>query len=42
VYVQGRRTGRNLLKDGWTVTIGGVEFIYHESQTSGSASVGGK
>jgi hypothetical protein len=28
--VQGRRTVRNLLKDGWTVAIGGVEFMYHD------------
>jgi hypothetical protein len=31
VYVQGRRTARNLLKEGWNVAIGGVEFVYHES-----------
>jgi pSer/pThr/pTyr-binding forkhead associated (FHA) protein len=30
ILVEGRRTVRNLLKDGWKVTIGGVEFIYHE------------
>lgn len=32
VYVQGRRTVRNLLKDGWTVAIGGVQFVYREPQ----------
>lgn len=36
VYVQGRRTARNLLKDGWTVAIGGVEFVYHEPQAGRS------
>jgi hypothetical protein len=30
VYVQGRRTVRNLLRGGWTVDIGGVEFVYHD------------
>jgi len=30
ILIEGRRTVRNLLKDGWKVTIGGVEFIYHE------------
>lgn len=29
VYVNGRRTGRNLLRDGWRLGIGGVEFIFH-------------
>jgi pSer/pThr/pTyr-binding forkhead associated (FHA) protein len=42
VYVQGRRTARNLLKDGWTVTIGGVEFIYRESQPGGNLPAGGR
>jgi pSer/pThr/pTyr-binding forkhead associated (FHA) protein len=38
VYVQGRRTARNLLKDGWTVSIGGVEFVYHEPLAGSSPS----
>jgi hypothetical protein len=29
VAVNGRRTGRNLLKDGWRLEIGGVVLIYH-------------
>lgn len=29
VYVNGKRTGRNLLRKGWHVGIGGVEFIFH-------------
>jgi len=29
IYVNGRRTGRNLLRDGWRLGIGGVEFIFH-------------
>ncbi|MBC7250833.1 MAG: FHA domain-containing protein [Anaerolineae bacterium] len=33
VYVNGRRTGRNLLRDGWKVAIGAVEFIYHQPPT---------
>jgi hypothetical protein len=28
VYVDGIRTGRNLLRDGWRVGIGGVEFVF--------------
>jgi hypothetical protein len=28
VYVNGRRTGRNLLRDGWRLSVGGVEFIF--------------
>ncbi len=28
VYVNGRRTGRNLLRDGWQLGIGGVEFVF--------------
>ena len=28
VFVNGRRTGRNLLKNGWTVGIGGVVFTF--------------
>ena len=28
VYVNGRRTGRNLLRDGWRLDIGGVEFVF--------------
>jgi pSer/pThr/pTyr-binding forkhead associated (FHA) protein len=29
VYVNGKRTGRNLLQDGWRLDIGGVTFIFH-------------
>lgn len=29
VYVNGRRTGRNLLRDGWEISIGNVRFIFH-------------
>jgi uncharacterized repeat protein (TIGR01451 family) len=28
VYVNGRRTGRNLLHNGWQLDIGGVEFVF--------------
>lgn len=31
VYVNGRRTGRNLLRDGWQLGIGGVDFVFHAS-----------
>lgn len=31
VYVENRRTSRNLLRDGWRVAIGGVEFVYRRS-----------
>jgi hypothetical protein len=29
VWVNGRRTGHNLLRDGWRLRIGGVEFVFH-------------
>lgn len=29
IYVNGKRTGRNLLRDGWRLGIGGVEFIFN-------------
>jgi len=28
VYVNEKRTGKNLLRDGWRLSIGGVEFIF--------------
>ena len=28
IYVNGKRTGRNLLRDGWQLDIGGVEFVF--------------
>jgi pSer/pThr/pTyr-binding forkhead associated (FHA) protein len=28
IYVNGKRTGRNLLRDGWQLSIGGVEFTF--------------
>ena len=31
VYVNGRRTGKNLLKDGFRVSFGQVEFIFREN-----------
>ena len=36
VYVNGKRTGRNLLQDGWRLDIGGVTFIFHAG-TGGAA-----
>ena len=35
VYVQGQRTPRNLLKDGWHVAVGGVEFVFHTPNIQG-------
>jgi hypothetical protein len=29
VWVNGRRTGHNLLRSGWRLRIGGVEFVFH-------------
>lgn len=29
IYVNGKRTGRNLLQDGWQLSIGGVRFVFH-------------
>jgi len=31
VYVNEKRTGRNLLRDNWRLSIGGVEFVFHAS-----------
>jgi hypothetical protein len=28
IHVNGKRTGRNLLRDGWQIDIGGVEFVF--------------
>ena len=36
VYVNGKRTGRNRLQDGWRLDIGGVTFIFHAG-TGGAA-----
>jgi len=36
VYVNNRRTGANVLCDGWTVRFGKVEFIFHSSQGGGA------
>jgi pSer/pThr/pTyr-binding forkhead associated (FHA) protein len=33
VYVNGLRTGRNYLRDGWEIGIGGVIFIFHMGKT---------
>ena len=30
VFVERRRTVKNLLRHGWRIGIGGVEFIFHE------------
>jgi hypothetical protein len=32
VYVNGVRTGRNYLRDGWEIGIGGVSFIFHSGK----------
>ena len=29
IYINGIRTGRNLLRDGWRLGVGGVEFVFH-------------
>ncbi len=31
IFVQNRPTAKNLLKDGWTIGIGGVQFTFHQS-----------
>ena len=31
VYVNKRRTGRNVLRDGWRVDVGSVAFVFHAS-----------
>ncbi|MGQ9467899.1 MAG: FHA domain-containing protein, partial [Anaerolineae bacterium] len=36
IYVNGRRTGRNLLRDGWRLEIGRVAFVFHAG-TGGDA-----
>ncbi|MCX7681788.1 MAG: FHA domain-containing protein [Anaerolineae bacterium] len=35
IYVNGRRTGRNLLYDGWELRIGGVVFTFHTGAGGG-------
>lgn len=35
VYVEGQRTARNLLRSGWRIGIGGVEFIFHDVAPAG-------
>jgi pSer/pThr/pTyr-binding forkhead associated (FHA) protein len=37
VYVNGKRTGRNLLQDGWRLGIGGVEFVCRISKGEASS-----
>lgn len=32
VYVNGKRTGHNLLRDGWQLDIGGVVFTFHANE----------
>ena len=34
VYVNGQRTGRNYLQDGWEIGIGAVSFIFHTSMAN--------
>jgi pSer/pThr/pTyr-binding forkhead associated (FHA) protein len=34
VWVNGRRTGHNLLQDGWRLRIGGVEFVFRTGEAS--------
>jgi pSer/pThr/pTyr-binding forkhead associated (FHA) protein len=31
IYVNGKRTGRNLLREGWQLRVGGVEFLFRAS-----------
>ena len=32
IYINGQRTGRNYLRNGWEIGIGGVIFIFHTGQ----------
>jgi len=34
VWVSGRRTGHNILKDGWHLRIGGVGFVFHTGEAA--------
>jgi pSer/pThr/pTyr-binding forkhead associated (FHA) protein len=36
ITVNGRRTRRNVLKDGWRLEIGAVAFVYHASREAGA------
>ncbi|MBN1979190.1 MAG: FHA domain-containing protein [Anaerolineae bacterium] len=36
VWVNGKRTGLNLLQDGWHLRIGGVEFVFHAGAGEGA------
>lgn len=33
VFVNGRRTGRNVLRDGWRVSLGRLTFTYRSNET---------
>ncbi len=35
-YINGKRTGHNLLKDGWKLSVGKVTFIFHTSTEEAS------
>lgn len=35
-YVNGKRTGHNLLKDGWKLSVGRVTFIFHKGTEEAS------
>lgn len=37
VYVNGKRTGHNLLRDGWQLDIGGVSFVFRTGGERGEA-----
>jgi len=36
VFVNGRRTGRNFLRDGYKVSLGSVEFMFRNGEKLGS------
>jgi pSer/pThr/pTyr-binding forkhead associated (FHA) protein len=36
VWVNDKRTGLNLLQDGWQLRIGGVEFVFHADTGEGA------
>jgi len=37
VYINGQRTGENVLYDGWTVSFGQAQFVFRMNQPGGAA-----
>jgi len=40
IYINERRTGRNLLRDGWRLGIGGVKFVFRITTEADKGAIG--